>query len=240
LALLSASEWLADATPTSTPVTYASDSPWSYEIGAKLRPVGDRVQLNVSGYYIDWKNVQVNYGLPTCGFGYTINGGKAASKGGDLQARVRLIGALTFSADVAYTDAKYTDAVTGPAPTLTKFINNGDPLPSPKWTSNINLQYTVEVGDHKPYVRADYQYQGERVQGFGPGTSSYTPDVYHIASANYFSARAGVYWGRLDVSVFANNLLNSQPVLSATGGRSGCLAASGRPWNPSGRNSCLM
>jgi outer membrane receptor protein involved in Fe transport len=182
--------------------------------------------------------VQVNYALPTCGFGYTINGGKAASKGADLQTQIRLIDTLTLNLQAAYTNAQYTDAVTGPAPTRAKFINEGDPLPSPKWTSNVGVQYTLPVGNFEPYIRADYQYQSSHVQGFGPGTSSYTPDTFWVGSANYVSARAGMYLGGLDLSLFANNLFNSQPILSAVGGRSGCSAAAGpscsvyRQYNP--------
>ena len=65
---------------TSTPSTFASDSVWSYETGAKLRTRGGRLQASASAFLIDWTHPQTNFALPTCGFAYTINAGAARSQ----------------------------------------------------------------------------------------------------------------------------------------------------------------
>jgi outer membrane receptor protein involved in Fe transport len=206
----------------STPGTYESDTVWNYEAGAKLR-LFNKVQLNSSVFRIDWKNVQVNYNLPTCNHSYVVNSGSARSQGFDVQAQAKVVGGLSVSAQVGYTDAKYTSALTSPAPASALLILKGDRLPTPKWSLNLGAQYDFAfAGRYDAYVRADYQYASSYASTFGPGTSSYRPDQYIFPSADFVTMRAGVRMDRIELSVFANNLFNSTDVLSRTGGRSGC------------------
>jgi iron complex outermembrane receptor protein len=65
----------------SAPLSYASDSVWSYEVGAKNRLLDDRVQLETSVSHIDWSNLQQNILLADCGASYVTNAGKAVSNG---------------------------------------------------------------------------------------------------------------------------------------------------------------
>ena len=206
----------------STPSTYESDNVWNYEAGAKLR-LFNKVQINSSVFRIDWKNVQVNYNLPTCNFSYVVNSGSARSQGFDLQANAKVVGGLSVSAQVGYTDAKYTTALTSPAPASALLILKGDRLPTPKWNVNLGAQYDFNfAGRYDAYIRADYQYASAYPSTFGPGTSAYRPDQYIFPSTDYVTMRAGVRMDRIELSVFANNLFNSTDLLSRVGGRSGC------------------
>ena len=65
-----------------TPLTFESDSVWSYEAGVKLGLLGGRAQVNSSVFYIDWQNPQLQNRL-RCGQNYTVNAGHAVSKGAD-------------------------------------------------------------------------------------------------------------------------------------------------------------
>jgi len=206
----------------STPGTYESDTVWNYEAGAKLR-IGNKVSINSSVFRIDWKNVQVNYNLPTCNFSYVVNSGAARSQGFDLQAQAKVFAGLTLSAQVGYTDAKYTEALTSPAPANALLILKGDRLPAPKWSLNLGAQYDFHFGgNYDAYIRGDYQYASAYPSTFGPGSTGYRPDQYTSPSTDYVTMRAGIRRDRLELSVFANNLLNSTDVLSRSGGRSGC------------------
>jgi len=206
---------------TDTPREYASDSLWSYEAGAKVRTLGGRAQINASVFYIRWSNVQVNYTLPQpCGFSYTTNAGGAVSKGGDVQAQFKIVGGLSGSVLASYTDAHYTDSLIGPAPTNTVFFLKGSPLPVPKVTYNLGLRYDFALmRRYDAYVRADYQHSGGYQRGFGPGSSSFNIDTYMAQATDYVTARAAVTIDDVEVSVFANNLFNSQDILSRSGGR---------------------
>lgn len=205
---------------TGTPATYDPDTLWNYEVGAKMRALGGRAQINASAFYIDWSNVQVSYSLPApCGFGYVSNAGGAVSKGGDIEAQVQVIDGLTTSVNVAYTDAYYTTKVVGPAPTRKLFINEGDTLPAPPLSIDIGVRYDIPGFDqYKVYIRADYEYNSQYKRGFGPGTSTYNPATYNASQIQYVTARVGITLDDVEAVLFVDNLFNAQDVLTRTGG----------------------
>jgi outer membrane receptor protein involved in Fe transport len=202
----------------SVPQTYKSDSLWSYEAGAKLRPASG-LQLNASAFLIDWSDVQVSYLLPGCLQSYITNGGKARSKGFDAQVRAAFGYHIALNAEVAYTNARYTRELSA-GPRL--LIAKGDTLPVPPWTAVLGAEFKHDVGGFPAFVRADYQYSSPYKTGFGPGTFSHAPDVYRIGDTHNVSMRAGVDLGQWGVAFYVQNLLNSQDVLSQAGGRASC------------------
>jgi len=219
---------LAAAGLSATPATYQPDTVWAYEAGAKLR-LGNRVQLNSSLFWINWKDIQYSVGLPGCVFSYTANAGKAVSRGGDIQANISLFRGLTATFSASYTDAHYQQDIRGPAASGalgTLLVAKGNELPTPPWSIQVGAQYSTAIGDRaNAYVRADYQYASGYKNGLGPGTNNYAPDTYRSPSTQFVTARAGVTMGRLDLSVFSNNLFNSKDLITYTGpiaGRYGC------------------
>lgn len=203
---------LANLGITTTPTTFNSDSVWSYEGGTKLRLLGGAAQVNASGFYIDWKNPQTNFGLPSCGFSYVINAGHAVSKGGELQSQVVLAPGLTANLQVAYTDARYTEAVTGPAPTRTVFIVKNDLLPGAPWSATLGAQYRFRLGGGGPdaYVRADYRYTSRYQSGASWPSSVYRPEGLYSPETRLLNLRAGVSLKGWDVALFLDNATNSQ------------------------------
>ncbi|MGH7023315.1 MAG: TonB-dependent receptor, partial [Caulobacteraceae bacterium] len=63
------------------PPSFAPDSLWDYEIGAKGQLFGHRLQYQVDAYAIFWYNIQVNEETPGATFNYTGNAGNAVAKG---------------------------------------------------------------------------------------------------------------------------------------------------------------
>ncbi|WP_404335156.1 TonB-dependent receptor [Sphingomonas sp. MMS12-HWE2-04] len=218
---------LAALNISSTPGTYKSDHLWSYEVGAKGRIVGNLLSFDVNAFRIDWSEIQIAYGLPTCGFGYTINGGKAVSQGGDLQAAVHPFAGFTLSGEVSYTDAHYTRSVIGPAPGNAVYVQAGDSFGPAAVSFNVSTNYEVPIGAFRGYVNATYQHNSAGHSGTGPGTPGYLPDNYQIDANNYVTARLGIARAAWDLSIFADNLLNSKEVLATQNGRSGCDASTG-------------
>lgn len=210
-----------------TPTTYGSDSVWSYEGGAKLRLFGNRMQLNSSAFYIDWKDIQVNAAVSGCPYSYVTNVGKAVSKGFDMQGSARIGGGLSVNFAVGYTDAKYTEAALGPprpgglAPAV--LVNKGDELPVSPWTASVGFQYDRTLGGRfNGYLRGDYQYASSYHRTVGPGATGYTPDSYIAESTHIANLRLGVAWDRYDVSLFVNNLFDSHDKILRSTGRSSC------------------
>jgi outer membrane receptor protein involved in Fe transport len=215
-------------TVNDAPTTYGSDNVWSYEAGAKLRVLDNRVQLNASAFRIDWTDVQLNVSVPGCTQTFTQNAGAARSQGVDFQAQARLFDGLTANVSVAYTDAEYTQTATGPVPRngspATPVVIAGDKLPVAPWTVMVGAQYNFAVGGrYDAYVRADYQHASGYFRSFGPGVPSYSPDTREAEATNFVSARVGVNLKGWELSLFANNLFNSRDQLSNGGGRGTCV-----------------
>ena len=199
-----------------TPLTYKSDSVWSYEGGAKLRLFNNRVQLNTSAFYIDWKDPQLTVSL-RCAFSYVTNAGKAVSQGADLQAQIRAWGGLTLNVAAAYTDAHYAEdfSFATPGGGTTFIVKKGGSLGVPKWQYNIGAQYNFDVfGDNGAYVRADYQYSGKYQRGAAEGTLGYDPVTVAGEATHFVTARAGMTIDRVEASLFVNNLFNSKDRLN--------------------------
>ena len=212
---------LANYGLSDVPDQYSSDSLWSYEVGSKNQFNDRRILLNASAYIIKWKNIQQNVALNNCGFQFTANLGELRSTGFDLQGEFKLTDAFTVGGTFAYTDAKYTSTTfatpTAAASGALSIVSDGDRLGGSPWTLALFTQVNFPVAAHEAYARIDYQYGAaltdltpaqNPANGGSPGT------IFNVPSNAYTSARAGVKLDGWDVSLFAQNLLNTQPKLS--------------------------
>lgn len=204
------------------PDKYSSDSLWSYEVGSKNQFANRRVLLNASAFLIKWKDIQQNVPLINCGFQFTSNLGEMRSTGFDIQTEIRPTEAFSAGATFAYTLAKYTKTAfatptAAASGTALPIVSDGDRLGGSPWTLTLFSQVNFPVMAHDGYARIDYQY-GAGLYHFTPGqnpANGGNADVIFNTPANsYASLRAGVKWGGWDVSLFSQNLFNSQPKLS--------------------------
>jgi outer membrane receptor protein involved in Fe transport len=75
-----------------TPLTYDSDTVWSYEAGSKnSRLFGGLASFSGSAYIIKWKNIQTEMSVPTCGYSFVDNLSSATVKGFDAQLDLRAV-----------------------------------------------------------------------------------------------------------------------------------------------------
>lgn len=197
------------------PTDYNSDSVNSYEIGAKNKLFGGHLSVASSAFYVKWKNIQTSNYVPTCGLNFTTNSGTATSKGFDLQARIMVDSHLSIEATTGYTSATFDEdaAVAG-----TGFIvaAKGDAIDIPPWTATLAAQYDFQIGDRKGFVRADGEFASHRTRpsvAEDPLTEFYDPGLRQNPPTFQASARAGITIARLDIAVFANNVLNAHPIL---------------------------
>src|SRR5262249_19538362 len=90
-----------------TPRSYKFDSTVGYELCAKGDLLDDRLSFDVSGYYIDWKDIQLqisDLSGPVSG-NYFANAGKAKSQGIELSVEARPMSGLTIAGWVSWNDA---------------------------------------------------------------------------------------------------------------------------------------
>jgi outer membrane receptor protein involved in Fe transport len=204
------------------PQLFDSDTVWSYEIGSKNMLANRRVQLASSIYYIDWRNIQQNVALATCGFQFVANLGSATSKGFDVQADIQATDNLNLTLALGYTDATYDESVRGGPAATANLISDGDHIPGAPWSGAVAAQYHFAAfGGRDSYVRGDYQYTGKqsyRTPGNNPSNGTYVANnVFVPPETNLLSLRAGTKWSTgLDVSLFVNNVFDKHTLLSQT------------------------
>jgi iron complex outermembrane recepter protein len=201
---------------TVEPDSYNSDSVTSYEVGSKDRVLDGHFQLSGSAYYLKWKNIQQIVDLPSCGFRYTTNQGGAESRGFDLEGEWLVTDALDLDFSLGFTDARYTSTSESAGLILAE---PGDKLPGSPWTLSVGAEYSHKVWGYDSFVRLDYEFQG-RETGLTPDrdadTTLFDPGLVPEPETNMFKLRAGTTIKDVNVTVFADNLLNSHPVLDLT------------------------
>ena len=208
---------LASIGLSEVPESYDADSVWSYEVGTKNLFADNRVLLNASAYLVKWKDIQQNVPLTSCGFQYTANLGEAESKGFDIQIQGRVTDAISLGGTFAYTDTQFTKTVQL-APTVQPIVSDGDHFAGSPWTVVLFGQVDFPVSGKDAYVRADYQYsaqQTDQVAAQNPANGGNALWFPSVPVQSFTSLRAGVKWDRLDVSLFAQNLFDTHPRLSA-------------------------
>lgn len=193
------------------PSTYDSDNVWSYEVGSKDTLAGGHLSLAGSLYYIKWRNIQQPVRLPDCGQSTILNLGSASSKGFDLSLRAVVVNGLMADLGVGYTNAvaDKTIAIPGAAnPLIVKGDSIGGPLFSP-WQLTAGLEYDWQALDGRDaFVRADYQFhsRGPRPD---PLLLGFDPKIPRTPSNSFVSLRLGMQLSDWEVSLFADNLLDS-------------------------------
>lgn len=218
---------LAQLNITATPASYGSDKVWSYEAGSKVRLLDRRFNVSGSVFRINWDKPQTPYLLPTCVFSYIQNIGKAISQGFDMQGDWRVTDSFTLNSSIGYTDAHYTETVqtvpnaAGVRSTLV--FAGQDFVGIPHWQGTLGARYTFNMMNHNAYLVGNWQYTGKTPNATPPGTSGYAPDAYTAEATNYLTARVGMLFGDVDVSLFADNLTNEDALVPNTlTGRASC------------------
>jgi outer membrane receptor protein involved in Fe transport len=184
--------------------SYDTDTLWSYELGLKSAFRNGATTLNAAAFAIDWSDVQQLVPLQQCGFVITLNAGAARSRGFELELDTMLGDAWRGSLGVGYTDSEVTRNGGFDV------IRTGVPLQQvPKWTGTAALEYHFDLAGHEGYARADCSYTGSSTSTNNDAVRGRTRGSYAIAGV-----RAGMTFGRTDVSVFATNLTDERANLS--------------------------
>ena len=222
-------------TAADIPPDFGPDTVWSYELGGKFR-LFSRLQLNLAAFRIDWKDVQVTTTL-TCGQGFTANGGKARSEGGEMSLEYRPVDPLYIYLNASYIDAHYVDPVTGPVGQNVivrpvPSFNAGDKFNVPPFAMSSGVQLDFTLGaDLKSYVRLDGTYQKAYTAGATFGASGYPANFFlrNNPSRTLLNLRGGVtLQNGLDLSVFIQNLLDEDKLLNGFGDGRGCTPPAGQ------------
>lgn len=132
---------------------------WSYEIGAKTSWLGNRLQLNLAGFYNDYTDIQITT-VASVGANLVLNvenAGEAEIYGFEMEAFALPVEHLELQAGIGYLHNEYTEIKSGAT------IPIDAKLPeTPKWTLNLGAQYTFGLGEWGTLaVRGDGAYRSK-------------------------------------------------------------------------------
>ena len=199
------------------PITFDSDSLWSFEIGSKNRLFAGRLTLDASVYHIKWKNIQTSVSLPNCSYNFVDNLANATSDGFDVAFEWRASEHLDFSGAFGYNNPKFSANATSPNGAVVIFAKDstisdaGAPT-----TVSLSGEYHRSLGSvHRGYVRLDYTRTSEwrRTGETDPASVSYDPLRNPVPSYGLLNLRMGSRFTGYDVSFFVHNLTDAAPTL---------------------------
>ncbi|MCW8873490.1 MAG: TonB-dependent receptor [Xanthomonadales bacterium] len=188
---------------------YGPDSTTNYEIGIKGDWNGSF--YNVSLFYVDWKDIQLNTATTNWAFYAAQNGSGATTKGVEAEYNVAFGEGWLLNLGYAYTDGEL-DSDMWSADNVYVVAPGGSRLPGlAEHTANVSLQYAFDLSDNIEWVnRIGGYYQSETKN--------------HINDDSYFFGRtmgsfsiwdfnSNVVMGNWTLGLFVKNLFNEEGVV---------------------------
>ena len=194
---------------TTIPLSYGPDHTVNYEIGWRQDFLQKSVNFDVTGFYINWRDVQILslVDTPAGPVGVNGNAGAAVSKGVEWSLNWAPFTGLRLSAVGAYTDARLTVNAAGLGGL------SGDFLPYvPDVTSSLNGEYSWTPSDgYRAFVSATWTYTGERYTSFAPAGGTAESHV-RLPNYNTGAIRLGLERGQISGELYVNNISNSRAI----------------------------
>ncbi len=190
-----------------TQPNYGPDEVDNYEIGTKTAWFDRRLTLDLTAFWIDWKDIQLVVSESTGTFKYLDNAGNARIKGAELALAAQPFDFLTARSSLTYLDARLREDYdpNNNRPPAEK----GDRLPgSPEWAVTNTLTASWPDRFAQPSVTLIHRYEGES------STSLSFQDVKK-GGYNLFDLRAGVVFGDFTLTAFGKNLTDKRGVTAA-------------------------
>ena len=188
------------------PTSFQHDTTTNYELGTKGRWLDGRASAELAVYYIDWNNIQVNSFYN--GMQVTSNGGKATSKGVELELAFVPARGLTTHFTGAYNRATISNDIVAVNPALgvdTIGARAGDPLPyAPRLTGSASADYVFPISATvQGTLGFTGAYQGSQHTNWSHNLLS--PDIV-LPSYGTLALRAGVVWSKYSLTLRAMNV----------------------------------
>jgi iron complex outermembrane receptor protein len=193
------------------PTSFGPETLWNYEVGAKTTWLNDRLVVNAALYDIEWDNVIVNAATSDPLFGYSVNAGKAHSRGAELEVIAAPVSGLELRFAGNYTEAEIdsVDAIGSTPPAAAP----GAKLPFvPAYKLSAGAQYQFALtGALDARVRLDVSHTAKTYSGVDNSAAGVN-DAYTKVDARF--VLLGERW---QVELFAENLGDERGELAAAG-----------------------
>ena len=195
-----------------TPLSFKSDSLWSYEVGNKSRFLNNRLAIDADLFYVRWKGMQQELMLP-CDFGYNVNVGDAVSYGAEVEIKFKPMASvlLDLSAGVTHAALSNNDAADAGIPGAV----DGAAIPGvPKFNLALTGQYSFEVNNNvQGFLRGGVHWTGASHGGFALLPNGDPNPDFNRPAYDTVDASVGLSWDRWEMSLFGKNLFDNDKVI---------------------------
>jgi len=219
--------------------TWKDETVWNYEVGYKSRVLNGTGAVNLSGFFMDIRNLQATVTAGSCSSRVIFNVPKARSAGMEVEFEVAPNRNFDVAVSASMTAPTLRSTLTSTDPTgavsVVSGIEKGRRLPTvPRFqlASAATYQWEVRPGS-LAYFTGTYQHIGSRftqvgddelgtlnLLSFGANTlggpltaSTFRYDA-ELPAYNLVNVRAGLRRVGWDVSLFINNLTDERALLS--------------------------
>ncbi len=194
--------------------SYDEEEVLNYEIGMKGQFFDSTLQLNVSGFFYDYENLQelklLGQPLPS----YTLRNSDAEGYGVEIEAYWLATENLTLSGNYSWLQTEYTDfRIIEAAGETEEDDLTGEPrVGTPENKFNLSAEYSFQLGEFGALIpRLDYTWASERVE-------SLTDPTREVDSYGLLNARISLLpdQGDWEVALWSTNL-NDEEVFGEFG-----------------------
>lgn len=209
------------------PTGYKPDSLWNYEIGIKGN-AGPALSYELTGFHIDWSNLQVPAYSSSGAFTYIVNAGSSVVNGIEAQLRLRPVAGLSLTGGLSYTDSHLTaDQPAASANSANRGLKGDNTPYIPRWSLVGQARYEGSIGGRwTGYVSTSMNYRSSVTTNFNKSMNFY----YVAPSYLLADAVIGVKTvDGLDISLLINNLTNRKAQISIEVSADGFRAFTPRP-----------
>ena len=157
---------------------------WNYEIGLRSEWFDRRLRLNISGFYLEWSDMQLETfffatpGDATSNIQKTINVDEAEAKGFEIELAAAPAERFLITAGLGYTDSEITSDDFAQISGNLRVSLKDQTLPrSPEWTWNMAAQYSWPWDGNEMYIRGEWIYRDSQFSTIEDTTYRQTSSV---------------------------------------------------------------
>ena len=157
---------------------------WNYEIGLRSEWFDRRLRLNISGFYLEWSDMQLETfffatpGDATSNIQKTINVEEAEAKGFEIELAAAPAERFLITAGLGYTDSEITSDDFAQISGNLRVSLKDQTLPrSPEWTWNMAAQYSWPWDGNEMYIRGEWIYRDSQFSTIEDTTYRQTSSV---------------------------------------------------------------
>ena len=198
-----------DVVALGAPAEIQPDKITSYELGLKGDVLEHTLSVDLSAYYIEWKDIQLELNFPHATVQYGANAGAAKSEGVDLSTHWLPAAGLNISGWVSYDDAEIKSYPTATAASF--YAVPGDRLPySAKISGNLSIDQQIPLG---PSIMG---FVGGAISYIGGREALFTSSPVRTYLPGYAKAdlHAGLNYGLWKVTAYVNNVADRRGLIS--------------------------